>query len=87
MKSIIMGLTALLLLAGCGGVEPTPTMPVADVNKTVVVDVNKTIVKKKRKVVIAKPPKKNVKVPPLPTPEVEIDMDSIVDQATSEVVS
>jgi ABC-type uncharacterized transport system auxiliary subunit len=91
MKSIIIGLTALLLLAGCGGdIEPIPTIPTVDVNKTVVTDVNKTIVKKK-KVVVKKQPKattkKNVYVPPLPTPEVEIDMDSIIDQATDEVVS
>ena len=91
MKSIIMGLTALLLLAGCGGgLEPSPTIPTVDVNKTVAPDVNKTVIKKKKKVHVAKTkkaPKKNVKVPPLPTPEVEIDMDSIIDQATNEVVS
>ena len=90
MKSIIMGLTALLLLAGCGGgIEPSPIIPSVDVNKTVAPDVNKTIVKKK-KVVRKKQPKaptKNVYIPPLPTPEVEIDMDSIIDQATSEVVT
>lgn len=85
MKSIIIGLSALLLLIGCGKDQPKPNLQVVDVNKSV--DKNVTLAPKKIRKKIVKAPKKNVKVPPLPTPEVEIDMDSIVEQATSEVIS
>ncbi len=104
MKSMIIGVSGLLLLAGCSGNQPTPVIPVADANKTVIVDANKSIVPKnksykrnnkttKTKTKTTKnvskngKPKKNVKVPPLPTPEVDIDMDSIIDQATDEIVT
>ena len=85
MKSIIIGLSALLLFIGCGKDQPKPNLQVVDVNKSV--DKNVTLAPKKIRKKIVKAPKKNVKVPPLPTPEVEIDMDSIVEQATSEVIS
>ncbi len=85
MRLIIIGLSAIFLLIGCGRTQPQ--LKVVDVNKSLdtnrSVDRNSTI--KPRRV--AKAPKKNRKVPPLPTPEVEIDMDSLVDQATSEVIS
>ncbi|SFV61619.1 hypothetical protein MNB_SV-9-1480 [hydrothermal vent metagenome] len=95
MKSMIIGISGLLLLAGCSDNQPTPSIPVVDVNRTVVVDTNKTVVpkkksyKRKQKVVTTKynSKKKSVKVPPLPTPEVDIDMDSIVDKATNDIVT
>ena len=101
MKSIIIGVSGPLLLEGCSGNQPTPSIPVADTdtNKTVIVDANKSIVpknksykkkkKKQKKKVVSNnhKPKKNVKVPPLPIPEVDIDMDSIIDQATDDIVT
>jgi len=93
MKSIAISLVGLLILAGCGVTQPKPAVVVVDINKTVVTDANKTVPpkkkKRKKKVAVSQPkkPKNNVKVPPLPTPEVEIDMDSIIDQATDEVIS
>ena len=91
MKSIAISLVGLLILAGCGATQPKPAVVVVDINKTVVTDANKTVPpkKKSKRVSVNQPkkPKKNVKVPPLPTPEVEIDMDSIIDQATDEVIS
>jgi len=91
MKSIAISLVGLLILAGCSTTQPKPAVVVVDINKTVVTDANKTVPpkKKSKKVAVSQPkkPKNNVKVPPLPTPEVEIDMDSIIDQATDEVIS
>jgi len=95
MKSIIIGVLGLLLLAGCSSNQPTPAMPVvSDANKTVsVVDANKSSekkiikVKKTKVVTNTHKPKKNVKVPPLPTPEVDVDMDSIVDQAADDIIT
>ena len=85
MRLMIIGLSAIFLLIGCGRTQPK--FRVVEVNQSV--DANRSLdrnatIKPKR---VAKAPKKNRKVPPLPTPEVEIDMDSLVDQATSEVVS
>jgi len=76
MKYIILFVSALLLFSGCTR-QPKPQVIVKEVNATVVPE----------KKVVVQAPKKNRKVPPLPTPEVEIDIDSMVDQATDEVIS
>jgi PBP1b-binding outer membrane lipoprotein LpoB len=77
MKYIIVLISALLLFSGCTR-RPQPQVVVKEVNATVVPE---------KKVVVQAAPRKNRKVPPLPTPEVEIDIDSMVDQATDEVIS
>ena len=75
MKYMILGATALLLLSGCVG-QPRP-MPQP-----------KPVVKK-----VEKPKPKPVRhyqkgeVPPLPEREVDVDLDSMVDQAAAEVLN
>ena len=75
MKYIMIGLIAMMLFGGCTRrPEPQPMVVVPDANLT-------------EEKVVVQAPSKNRKVPPLPQPEVEIDMDSIVDQAATEVLS
>ncbi|MBL0721254.1 MAG: hypothetical protein JJV88_01595 [Sulfurovum sp.] len=101
MKFIGIGILGLLLLTGCSVDQPTPpSVPIVDLNRTVVAKTKRTTpskkyykkkkskkksVSSKKKVVHRNKNKRKVKVPPLPTPEVAIDMDSIIDQATSEI--
>ncbi|MEA3419575.1 MAG: membrane lipoprotein lipid attachment site-containing protein, partial [Campylobacterota bacterium] len=76
MKIIIFGILALLMLAGCSSNQP------------VVQPIEKKAEKKKTiKRTPASKPRENGKIPPLPEPEADVDMDSIVEQATKEVMS
>jgi len=73
-KYIILGISTLLMLGGCVG-QPKP-LPKPQ---------PKPIVKKvKKPKTVHRAPRKHGKVPPLPEREVDVDMDSIVDQAMSE---
>ena len=69
MKYIILGISALLMLGGCVG-QPKPQLQPKPIVKEV-----------KKPKPVYKAPRKHRKVPPLPEREVDVDMDSMVDQA------
>ncbi len=75
-KYIVLGISALLMLGGCVGQPKPQPQP-----KPVVVE--KKVVKKKP-VYKKKAPRKHGEVPPLPKREVDVDMDSMVDQAMAQ---
>ncbi|MEA3417917.1 MAG: membrane lipoprotein lipid attachment site-containing protein [Campylobacterota bacterium] len=72
MKHIVLGISALLMLAGCSS------------KQVVVQPVEKKVEEKK---VVNPVASSNSKVPPLPVPEVDVDMDSAVERATQEVLT
>lgn len=76
MKIILMGISALLLLAGCSNNQPVVQPVVQPADKEVA---NKEPAKTASN--------SNAKVPPLPVPEVDVNMDSAVEQATREVMT
>ncbi len=69
MKMIILGISALLMLGGCVG-QPKPQPQPKPVVKPV-----------EKPKPVYKAPRKKGEVPPLPEREVDLDMDSMVDQA------
>ena len=73
MKTIFLGISTLLILAGCSTNQPV-VQPI----------VKKEEVKKKR--TTRRVSKKKVEVPPLPVPEEDVDTDSLVEQAAAEIL-
>jgi PBP1b-binding outer membrane lipoprotein LpoB len=77
MKTIVLGISALLLLAGCSSNQPKPAAQAME---------KQTVEKKIVKRAPAPRPKSKAEIPPLPEPEVDVDMDNIVEQATNEIM-
>lgn len=71
------------MLAGCSSNQPVvqPIEKKAEKKKTI----KRAPASNKR--APASKPRENGKIPPLPEPEADVDMDSIVEQATKEVMS
>ena len=78
-KYIVLGISAILMLGGCVG-QPRPKP------EPVVKKVEQPKPKPKRKSAPVRHYKKG-EVPPLPKREVDVDMDSMVDQASAEVLN
>jgi len=78
-KYIVLGISTLLMLGGCVG-QPKP-LPKPQ-PKPVVKEV-----KKPKPVYHAPRKRKHGKVPPLPEREVDVNMDSMVDQAMDETLN
>jgi len=82
MRYSIVAIAALLMFSGCVGMQKPAPEP-----KPVVKKVEKPKPKPKRKSVVRHKKPKKGKVPPLPKREVDVDLDSMVDQAADAVLS